>query len=126
MPLPPSASDWTRFKKLNSATGYDTQVYSDLDIRGVVTPGACVPCLSNRQAVRTDRDRIVGSSRTRREASKWVDFVASQRTDFVTISQIDNRNPDSRQLNRTQICANGSKCVITIPFRTGQGICTRL
>jgi hypothetical protein len=126
MPLPPSASDWTRFKKLNSAVGYGSQVLYDLDIRGVVTPGSCNPCLSNRQAVRTDRDRIVGSSRTRREASKWVDFVASQRTDFVTVSQIDNRNPDSRQLNRTQICANGSNCVITIPFRTGQGICTRL
>lgn len=127
MPLPPSASDWTRFKKLNSAVGYNTQVTYNLDIRGVITPGACAPSdCQSRGSIRTDRDRITGSSRTRREASKWIDFVASQRTDFITVSQINNRNPNSRQLNRTQVCANEVLCVSTIPFRTGQGICRRL
>ena len=127
MPLSPSASDWTRFQKLKSAIGYSSVIQSKKDIQSVTTPEACNPCLSNRQTIRTDRDRIVGASKIRREASKWTDFMASHRSDFISISETSSPTPGvsgfGRQLNRTQICANNIKCVITSPFQTGRGIC---
>ena len=125
MPLPPSASDWIRFQKLKSAIAYNTTISANTDIQNVVTPAGCNPCLSNRQATRTDIDRVAGSSRTRREASKWIDFVASRQTDFITVSEMPNNSAGQgfgRQLNRTQICANNVRCVTTAPFQTGWGI----
>jgi hypothetical protein len=123
MPLSASASDWTRFQKLKSAIDYRSVIQTETDIRSVTTPEACNPCLSNRQTTRTDRDRITGASRIRREASKWTDFVASQQGDFISISEISGFG---RQLNRTQICADNTKCLITVPFQTGRGICRPL
>ena len=122
MPLPPSASDWIRFQKLKSSAGYDAVVRNNFDVQ---TMNRLNPCVSNREVIRTDRDRISTSTgRTRREASKWIDFVASQNTDFISVSEMPNSAGQGfgRQLNRTQICANNVRCVTTAPFITGRGI----
>lgn len=125
MPMPPSASDWIRFKKLNAVSTYNTTLHDNTDIINQQTPVACVPC-SSRAGIRRDQDQVVGLGKTRREASKWTDFIASQQADLITVSQIPLGNPGfgsfARQLNRTQICASGTRCVTTTPFRTGQGI----
>jgi len=122
MPMPPSASDWIRFKKLNAVSTYNTTIADNTDVINQQTPVACVPC-SSRAGIRRDQDQVVGLGKTRREASKWTDFIASQQADLITVSQIPlGQAGFARQLNRTQICASGTRCVVTSPFQTGQGI----
>jgi len=119
MPLPPSAADWIRFKKLSANFTYANTVASNLDILKVRTPTACTPC-SSRAGVRRDQDYGVGANASVREASKWTDFMASQNTDFITVSQ----DPVTlgRRLQRTELCNSGNKCTTTVPFRTGRGV----
>jgi len=71
MPLPPSAADWIRVKRLRAATGYANTMASKKDTLNKVTA-------ANPFHPETQQSRVVGSSKTRREASKWTDFVASQ------------------------------------------------
>ena len=125
MPLPPSASDWTRFQKLRQSLIYESLIEGRIDVIGVVTPSGCTPC-SSRAGIRRDQDPIVGSSKTRREASKWIDFIASQQADFVTVQQTPiSTTPGSygsfgRQLLRSQICSNVTKCVQgVLPTKVG-------
>ena len=127
MPLPPSAADWTRFKKLNAVSTYNTTLASNADINNLQTPVSCASSgCSSRAGIRRDQDQVVGLGRTRREASKWTDFVASQQADFITITEIPLGRAGfgsfGRQLNRTQICAAGTRCVYTSPFQTESGI----
>jgi hypothetical protein len=58
-------------KKLKNVTRYSTTVSSNEDIINRVTHGIPYNPATNVY-------RVVGSSKTRREASKWIDFVASQ------------------------------------------------
>ena len=71
MPLPPSAADWIRVKRLRTSTGYANNIAAKKDIINKVTA-------ANPFNPETHQSRVVGSSKTRREASKWTDFVASQ------------------------------------------------
>jgi hypothetical protein len=107
MPLPPSASDWTRFQKLKQSVGYN---YEATDrIVNLVTPSGCTPC-SSRAGIRRDQDPIVGSTKTRREASKWIDFVASQQADFVTVQQYPGDfGSFGRALVRNQLCDSSQR-----------------
>ena len=127
MPLPPSAADWTRFKKLGAVSRYNNTVTANTDVFNRQTPVSCAAngC-SSRAGIRRDQDQAVGLGRTRREASKWIDFVASQQADIINVTEIPLGIPGfgsfGRQLNRTQICASGTRCVVTSPFQTQAGI----
>lgn len=114
MPLPPSAADWTRFKRLigSDRSGREIDVRRNFDTIGLMTPSSCSPSVCQiRAGIRRDQDRIVGASRTRREASKWTDFVAAQSADFVTVSQYPGRNASFGRLHKRQeICGENRVC----------------
>ena len=99
MPLPPSAADVTRFKRLASA-----RRDPNYDVLNIVSPPGCAPC-SSRAGIRRDHDQIVGTGRTQREASKWTDLVAAQRADITTVKQ----DCSGRQIIRQQLC-DGQTC----------------
>jgi hypothetical protein len=111
MPLPPSAADWTRFQKLRQSLMYEADLLTNKDIISVVTPPGCTPC-SSRAGVRRDQDSIAGSSKTRREASKWIDYKAGILTDFVTVQEYPGAF--GRKQMRTQLCASNAACVTTV------------
>lgn len=73
MPLPLSAGDMTRLRRIRGGSRYQDE--KEKDITNVVLPSSGVLPFPIR--------RDVGSSKTRREASKWIDFVASQSADYV-------------------------------------------
>jgi len=66
-----SVSDWTRIQRLRQARTYATTVATNEDVTNVTTRG-------NPFNPETGISRVVGSSKTRRDASRWTDFVASQ------------------------------------------------
>jgi hypothetical protein len=66
-----SSSDWTRIQRLKQARTYATTIAANKDVINKVTPG-------NPFNPETKISRVVGSSKTRRDASRWIDFVASQ------------------------------------------------
>jgi hypothetical protein len=72
MPLSLSSGDWIRMQKLKNARRYASTISSNEDILNNVTRG-------NPFSPQTDVSRIAGSSKIRREASKWIDFIASQK-----------------------------------------------
>lgn len=115
--MPASASDWIRFNRLKASISYHTVVAGTEDTNN---PQTLIS--SARDGFRPDQDRAGGLGKTRREASKWIDFKAAQQADFVSVSQIAAPYSSfARQLNRTQLCANGTQCVSTSPFQTGSG-----
>ena len=130
MPLPPSAADWTRFQKLKRAFTYGSpgspgaiDLVNNTDMNNVQTPAGCTPC-SSRAGVRRDLDRVAGSSKTRREASKWVDFKAAAQADFVTVRArpaLNGFGDFGREQVRTQLCGSGVPCVTSI-LRSRSGI----
>jgi hypothetical protein len=75
MPLPLSAADMTRLLRIRGGSRYQDEKVNEKDINNVVVPSSGVLPFPIR--------RDVGSSKTRREASKWIDFVASQSADYV-------------------------------------------
>jgi len=124
MPLPPSAADWTRFQKLKRAVRYGTpgapgaiDLFGNSDLNNIQTPTACNPC-SSRAGIRRDLDRVVCSSKTRREASKWIDYKAAAQFDFVTQREISGKMPEKL---RTELCRGGQICPTSI-LRTKVGI----
>jgi hypothetical protein len=112
MPLPPSAADWIRFKKLSaSRLSVPYSIYFNLDITNVRSPGACVSSCQSRAGIRRDQDFTVGTGKTRREASKWTDYIAANRTDFVTVSQHAGPHGSfGRQLIEQPICRSTQVC----------------
>lgn len=116
MPLPPSASDWTRFQKLRQFNNPNPKVY----LKSVVTPPGCAPC-SSRAGIRRDLDPVAGSSKIRETASSYTDQIAWSQADFVTVQQYPGvYGSFGRQLHRNQLCANGYLCQQTIlPTKVG-------
>lgn len=112
MPLPPSAADWIRFKKLSaSRLSVPYSLLYNRDITNVQSPDACVSGCQSRAGIRRDQDAIVGTGKTRREASKWIDYIAANRTDFVTVAQhAGPYGSFGRQLTRQPICENNQTC----------------
>lgn len=111
MPLPPSAADWIRYRKLTSARLNEEYNRYNRDITNVQSPGACISNCQSRAGVRRDQDPVVGTGKARREASKWTDYIAAVHTDFVTVSQHTGPHGSfGRQLRRQPICANGQTC----------------
>ena len=68
-----SAADWVRIKRLQGGRLYEAE--KNKDIVNVTTPA---DPFSPPHRI----SRVTGSSKTRREASKWTDYVASQSQDF--------------------------------------------
>jgi hypothetical protein len=125
MPLPPSAADWTRVQKLKRAFNYGTpgaagaiDLVGNTDLYNRETPAGCNPC-SSRPGIRRDQDRAVGSSKTRREASKWIDYKAAAQLDFVTARE-HTRSKNTEHI-RTQLCGQGVQCATSV-LRTKPGI----
>ena len=118
MPLPPSAADWIRFKRLStSRVSVPYNLTYNLDITNVRSPGACVTGCQSRAGIRRDQDFTVGTGRTRREASKWIEHVAANRSDLVTVRAHPASNgfgDFGRQQFRTQLCESGVQCVTSI------------
>jgi hypothetical protein len=71
-----SSSDWTRIQRLRQAKTYATTIAENKDVINKVTRG-------NPFNPQTDISRAVGSSKTRRDASRWTDFVASQHETYT-------------------------------------------
>jgi hypothetical protein len=96
MPLPLSAGDWVRIQRLKSAVPYgqDIDLLNNTDLRSVVSPS------SNPFVPPLLKSRVVGSSKIRRETSKWTDYVAASHTDYVNIITQNS----GRQVWRTQLC----------------------
>ena len=119
MPLSPSAADWTRFQKLRGAFTYGTpgaagaiDLINNTDMNNVQTPSPCAPPCSSKAGIRRDNDRVVGLSKTRREASKWIDYKAAAQANFVTgREQAGSKNHEQI---RTQLCGGGVPCVTSV------------
>lgn len=89
-----SASDWTRLQKLRGAR---SNGYSNGSTNGVLTASSPIfnKDISPRNASQvlihnTSPINVfdtVGTSKTRRTASGWTDYVASQTADYVLTSQ---------------------------------------
>lgn len=119
MPMPASASDWTRFKRLvgTGRAGRAIDVVTNTDVQ---SPPTLVS--SARDGFRPDQGRYGGLGRTRREASKWTDFVASQQADFITVSQHSGVfGSFGRQLTQIRVCGDGVVCpaASTLPTKVG-------
>ena len=121
-----SAGDWIRLKRLRGArqNGYSNSSTDGLltpsspvynkDI-SPTTPGQFVPGLNSAINV----FRTVGTTKYRRPASNWTDYVASQTADFVTSSQ-EAITGTSVKNTVTKLCS----CTATT-LTTKTGICTK-
>jgi hypothetical protein len=105
-----SAADWIRIKRLKGGKLYETE--KNKDITNVTTPAD--PFSPPRNI-----SRVVGSSKTRREASKWTDYVASQSQDFKLNQEVSVPNGISAIMKSTvtRLC----DCTVStfVPRRTG-------
>ena len=75
-----SAGDWIRIQRLRQNRTYATTLASNKDI-------APTPFPQFSQEHLTSSLKVVGTSKIRRPASSWIDYVASQTADFVLSSQ---------------------------------------
>jgi len=111
MPLSASAGDWTRLKRLHGAKTYATTIVQNTDILNTVT-------LANPFNPETLQSRVVGSSKTRREVSKWTDYVASQNETYLQ-KNVDYQNSPfvGTRIRQTRLCS----CITTVldPRSTG-------
>lgn len=82
--MPLSAGDWTRIKRVQSARDYGSPSFGVIATKKDVINVATHIIPSNNSE---DHSRVVGSSRIRREASKWTDFVASRAQGYVVKSE---------------------------------------
>lgn len=71
MPLSLSSSDWTRIQRLKSASSYGRPASGSIAVNEDVTNPI------------TNVTNGAGTSRTRREASKWIDYIASRNQDYT-------------------------------------------
>lgn len=86
MPMSLSAGDWTRIQKLKSVRGYSNEITAKKDIINRVSQD--VPYSST---LPNSSSRVVGSSKTRRESSKYIDYVASQKQSYVVQNEQSSR-----------------------------------
>lgn len=122
-----SASDWVRMKRLQGARANG---YSNASTSGVLTPTSAIfnkdvvpPQMIQQPVHRTNAAinvfPVVGTSKIRRPASNWTDFVASQTADYVLSSQAATTGTSVKN-SQVKLC----DCTTTTAT-TKQGICTK-
>lgn len=121
-----SAGDWIRLQRLRGARANG---YSNPSTNGVLTASSpifnkdVVPPQPNQFEVHNNSAikvfPVVGTSKIRRTASNWTDYVASQNADYVLRSQA-TLNGTSVKRTLTKLCS----CTTTV-VDTKTGICTQ-
>jgi len=121
-----SAGDWIRLQRLKGAR---SNGYSNSSTNGVLTasspiynkdiapPNSSQFLIHNTSAINVFE--VVGTSKIRRPASNWTDYIASQSADFV-LSRESALNTTSITNTVTKLCS----CNAT-PLTTKTGICTK-
>jgi hypothetical protein len=112
-----SAGDWIRLQRLrgsrnNGTTGSDAVLVTNKDI--APTPFSQLGYNASFLIPKT-----VGTSKIRRPASNWTEYVASQTADFVLSSQAATTGTSVKN-TRTRLC----DCTTTT-LSTKTGICTK-
>lgn len=109
-----SASDWIRMKRLRGATTYASTLSTNKDI---APPQFPQDERHNYTAINVFP--VVGTSKIRRPASSWTDYIASQTADYVLTSQAATTGTSITN-TRVKLC----NCT-TSTLNTKQGICTK-
>jgi len=121
-----SAGDWVRLQRLKGArTNCYSYTQNTVSVSGVLTTNKdVVPPQFGQFPINNMNGAInvfpvVGTSKIRRPASNWTDYVASQTADYVLASQ--------RGINQTSITNKQTKlCSCTTTTATTKpGICTK-
>ncbi len=111
-----SAGDWVRLKRLQGA-----RTYSSVNLS---TNKDIAPQPANQFEIHNSSPilvyPVVGTSKIRRTASNWTDYIASQTADFVLTSQSSTTSPSIRNtVTKLCNCATPSYSVKKL------GICTK-
>lgn len=121
-----SASDWIRIKRLQGARSNGKSYSANgVSVDGVLTTNKDIAPTQNPQnEVHNINGAInvfpvVGTSKIRRPASNWTDFVASQTADYILRSQAATTGTSVKN-TLTKLC----NCVSTT-LSTKNGICTK-
>lgn len=106
-----SAGDWVRLKRLRGARANG---YSNSSTSGVLSPSSSiynkdiVPPQSNQFEIHNYSAisvyPVVGTSKIRRTASNWTDYIASQTADYVLTSQASTTSPSVTN-SVTKLCS---------------------
>lgn len=111
-----SAGDWVRLKRLQGAKTYQSvNLNTNKDIAPTNAPSFLV---HNNSAINVFD--VVGTSKIRRTASNWTDYIASQTADFVLSSQAATTSPSVIN-SVTKLCSCSAP---TYSVNKG-GICTK-
>ena len=109
-----SASDWTRMQRLRGAKTYQTV---NLNTNKDIAPTQFNQFeIHNYSAINVFP--VVGTSKIRRTASNWTDYLASQTADYITYAQAATTGTSITR-TQTKLC----NCTTTT-LNTKQGICT--
>lgn len=111
-----SAGDWIRLKRLRGATTYQTvNLNTNKDI---------YPTQSNQFEIHNSTAimsfPVVGTSKIRRAASNWTDYIASQTADYILTSQAATTSPSITNAV-TKLCS----CAAPNYSAKKLGICTK-
>ena len=107
------ASDWTRMRKLVGSKVKPGSTNNDITNPAPVN--CCVSTKNNRHVYSE-----FGTSKIRRPASNYTDYIASQTADFIL--EETNASTGAKILNQRQICS----CTNTINVMKGRyGICRK-
>jgi hypothetical protein len=109
-----SAGDWTRIQRLRQNRTYATTLVSNKDI--APTP---FPQFSQHMSTGINVFYVIGTSKIRRPASSWTDYVASQTADFILSSQSDTTGTAVKNVD-TRLC-DCSPAIVS----TKTGNCTK-
>lgn len=111
-----SVSDMTRIKRLVGSRTYASNgIIQGKDL----SSSQLTSCNTRCSAKRTDM-KFVGKLKTVREASKMVDFTASQVADYVLVSEFPGTPGFGRQLTRNVLCAPiSTSCISVLETKVG-------
>lgn len=112
-----SAGDWIRLKRLRGATTYaSVNLATNKDIYPVNPPQVLIHNTSPINVF-----DVVGTSKIRRTASNWTDYIASQTADFVLTSQGSSTNPSVTN-SVTKLCSCSAP---SYSVKKTNGVCTK-
>jgi hypothetical protein len=121
-----SAGDWVRLQRLRGARANGQSYTSNsVVVNGVLTTNKDIAPPQFAQDETHNKNGainifpVVGTSKIRRPASNWTDYVASQTADYVLSSQ-RNLHGTSVKNNITKLCSCTTTTATTKP-----GICTK-